>query len=146
MPITKSGDVVTYTQGHDNDRTVATDVHPSDNFAVCDAKDPLKQLKFDCSGLATDSSSTITASANGITAGNLNLTYLSAVSVGGGAAEAYTITGLLATDTIMSVTPVATTNSEYILGHGTLINDGLTVTYSGDPGANSQVRVTVKRA
>lgn len=146
MPITKTANVVTYSTGHDNDRTTVTDVHPADNFAICDAKDPLKQIKFDCSALATNTSTTLTASANGLTASNLNLTYLSANSAGGAAAEAYTITGLLSTDTVMSVTPTVTTNAVFIRGFGTLIDDGLTVTYSGDPGANSKVRVTVKRA
>lgn len=65
MPIVKTANVVTYSTGHDNDRTALTDVHPSDNFAVCDAKDPLKQVAFDCSGLTTNTTATISAPASG---------------------------------------------------------------------------------
>lgn len=65
MPLTKSGDTVTYTAGANMDRAAATDVHDSSSFAVCDAKDPLKQVAFACSGLTTNTTATITAQASG---------------------------------------------------------------------------------
>lgn len=73
--------------------------------------------------------------------------YLSAVSAGGAAAEAYVVTGLKSTDTVTAVTPqTAAANAAYIRAYSLLINNGLTVTYNTDPGANGKVQVTVQRA
>lgn len=73
-------------------------------------------------------------------------TFLSNASAGGAAAEAYTVTGLLSTDTVIAVTPqTATTNAAYIRSFGTLVTNGLTVTYNTDPGASGKVQVSVIR-
>lgn len=73
-------------------------------------------------------------------------TFLSNASAGGAAAEAYVVTGLLATDTVISVTPqTASANTAYIRAYSTLVNNGLTVTYNTDPGANGKVEVSVIR-
>lgn len=73
--------------------------------------------------------------------------YLSDASAGGAAAEAYTVTGLLATDEVISVDQEVDGAGAAvgIISWGTLVADGLTVTYDADPGANAKVRVTVKR-
>ena len=65
MPITKSGTTVTYTAGQNMDRAAATDVHDSSSFAICDANDPLKQVKVSCSGLTTNTTATISFPASG---------------------------------------------------------------------------------
>lgn len=65
---------------------------------------------------------------------------------GGAGAEALTCNGLLATDTVLSVsqkTPGA--NSLPLLGWSTLVANGLTGVWSADPGAGSVVLVAVKR-
>lgn len=67
-------------------------------------------------------------------------------SAGGSATEALTVIDLLSTDTILSVsqqTPGA--NSEPIIGHSTLVNDGLTIQWPADPGVGAIVIVCVKR-
>lgn len=71
---------------------------------------------------------------------------LSAASAGGAAAEPYTVTGLATTDTIVAVSPtVAPANAVYMKAYGTQVANGLTVTYSGDPGAGGKVTVAVRR-
>jgi len=67
-------------------------------------------------------------------------------SAGGAATEALTCTGLLLTDTILSVvqkTPGA--NSLPLLGWSTVIAGGLTGIWSADPGAGAVVMIAVKR-
>lgn len=74
------------------------------------------------------------------------LTFTSSAGTGGAATEVMTLTGILSTDTILSVsqkTPGA--NSLPLIGYSTLINDHLTAIYSADPGAGSVIVVTVKR-
>lgn len=74
------------------------------------------------------------------------LVFTSAASAGGGATEALVVTGLLATDTVLSVsqkTPGA--NSLPLLGHSTLANNALTAIFSADPGAGAVIIVAVKR-
>lgn len=65
MPITSSNGVVTYTAGQNMDRAAATDVHDSASFAICDAKDPLKQVQFSCSSLTGGTPATLTFPASG---------------------------------------------------------------------------------
>jgi len=68
-----------------------------------------------------------------------------AAGSGGAASEALTCTGLATTDTILAVTQrVAGSNNVAIIGYSTLITNGLTVTYTANPGAGSVIRVLVK--
>jgi hypothetical protein len=75
----------------------------------------------------------------------------SAVSAGGAAAETYTVTGLLTTDTILGVTQFVdgAAAAVGILDYGTAgvaaANNALVVTYNADPGAGAKVRVVVQR-
>lgn len=76
----------------------------------------------------------------------------SAVSAGGAATETYVVTGLLTTDSILSV-------GQYVDGAGAAVgiiswgnasgqaaaNDALAVVYNADPGAGAKVRVAVLR-
>lgn len=76
------------------------------------------------------------------------LNFASAISVGGAAAEAYVVTGLKTTDTVIAVTQKTDGAGAAvgILSYGTLVANGLTVTYNADPGANAVVNVVVLRA
>lgn len=74
------------------------------------------------------------------------LAFACTASSGGGATEALTCTGLLSTDTVLSVvqnTPGA--NSLALLGWSTVINDGVTGIWAADPGAGAVALVSVKR-
>lgn len=85
--------------------------------------------------------------ANGIVGTPANIkVFTSAATSGGAATEAVVVTGLLTTDTILSVTQKTKgANSLPLLGFSTVITNGLTVIYSADPGANAVVLVAVKR-
>lgn len=67
MPITKSGSTILYTAPSNQDRSSKTGVISADNFAICDVNDPLKQIQFSCSGMATNTTSTIAVPAGGLT-------------------------------------------------------------------------------
>lgn len=75
----------------------------------------------------------------------------SSASVGGNATETLTVTGLLTTDTILSVDQYVDGDGAAtgILSWGTAgaaaANDALSVTWNADPGAGAKVRVTVQR-
>ena len=70
----------------------------------------------------------------------------SAAGAGGTASETMTVTGLLATDEILSVTQMTPgANSLPMLGFANQDDDALDITWSADPGAGSVVRVAVKR-
>lgn len=72
------------------------------------------------------------------------VSYSSNVSVGGLATESMTITGLQATDTILSVDQsVAGANNTAITAFGAPGADTLSVTWSADPGAGAVVKVLV---
>lgn len=74
------------------------------------------------------------------------LPFTSSASIGGAAFETLTVTGLLASDTILSVTQsVAGANNVAITGYNTLANNALTITFTADPGAGAVVLVTIKR-
>ncbi len=74
------------------------------------------------------------------------LAFTSAASAGGTPTEALVVTGLLATDTILSVSQsVPGANNLPLLGFNTLANAALTVVYSADPGAGAVIVVAVKR-
>lgn len=67
-------------------------------------------------------------------------------SVGGAAAESLTITGIKATDQIMSVTQKVKGVADLpILSYNTLIDNALTINWLGDPGPNAVVVVVVRR-
>ena len=75
------------------------------------------------------------------------LTYTSAASSGGAATEAMTVTGLLSTDTILSVTQsVKGANSTALNAYASLIDNGLTASWTANPGASAVIVVTVQRA
>lgn len=65
MPITKVNDVIVETEATDQARALLTDVHRSDQFALCDKNDPLKQVQFDISDMPTDTVSTLKFVAGG---------------------------------------------------------------------------------
>lgn len=66
-------------------------------------------------------------------------------SSGGAASEALTCTGLVSTDTILAVSQsVPGANNTAIIGYNTLVNNGLTVLWTANPGANAIVKVLVK--
>jgi len=78
--------------------------------------------------------------------GALPFVISSDAGAGGAATEAMTVTGLLATDTILAVTQrVDNGNSLPLLAHNTQINDGLTAEWSADPGAGAIIDVLVSR-
>ena len=90
----------------------------------------------------------------GITSAGLNATivgqtilaFSSSAGAGGSASEAMTVTGLLASDTIISVSQkVKGANSLPLLGFSTLADNSLTCTWSANPGAGAIVLVSVKR-
>jgi len=77
---------------------------------------------------------------------NSILTFDSAVSVGGAATEAMTVTGLLATDKILAVTQsVKGAANLPLLGYNTQVANGLTAVWSATPGAGAVIKVTVLR-
>ena len=79
---------------------------------------------------------------------NANIVSLTSDAGGGGAAaEAMTVTGLLATDTILSVSQsVKGANNLPLLSFNTLAADALTCNWSADPGAGAKVLILVLRA
>lgn len=65
---------------------------------------------------------------------------------GGGATEVMTLTGFLATDTILAVTQKTPgANSLPLLGYSTPATNALTAIFSADPGAGAVIIVSVKR-
>ncbi len=74
------------------------------------------------------------------------LTFTSNTSSGGMSSEVLVVTGLLSTDTILSVTQItAGSNNTATTGYNTLANNALTVTWTADPGTGATVLVTIKR-
>lgn len=71
----------------------------------------------------------------------------SAAGAGGGATEAMTVTGLLASDEIVSVTQKTPgANSLPLLGWSTQAANTVTGIWSADPGAGAVLQVAFKRA
>lgn len=74
------------------------------------------------------------------------LVLTSAAGAGGGATEAMTVTGLLTSDTILSVTQSTPgANSLPLIGFSTQATNALTGIWSADPGAGSIIKVAIKR-
>lgn len=74
------------------------------------------------------------------------VSYDSNASTGGSATESLTVTGLEATDTILSVSQkTAGANSTAQIAYGSPGAGTLSVTWTGDPGAGSIIRVLVKK-
>lgn len=74
------------------------------------------------------------------------LTFGSNPSSGGGSSEAMTFTGLKTTDKILAFTQrVAGSNGTAMTGWNTFVTDGMTITWTGDPGAGAIILVVVKR-
>lgn len=72
--------------------------------------------------------------------------YTAAATAGGAATEAVAVTGLGASDTILSVTQrVKGANSLPLLGWQGQAANSLTLVYSADPGASAVVEVLVKK-
>lgn len=99
--------------------------------------------------IAVNGSVVSTITASGISgAGSLsNLLALSSTAGAGGAAtEVMVVTGLLSTDTILSVSQKTVGgNALPLLGFNTQANNALTAVWSADPGAGSVILVAVKR-
>lgn len=92
-------------------------------------------------GLGLTGKASISGAGGSITA------YTSAASAGGAATEAVTVTGLAATDTILAVSQIVKgANSTALNGYGTQIADGLTLSWTANPGAGSQAVVLVRKA
>ncbi len=73
--------------------------------------------------------------------------FTSNAAAGGGASEALTVTGLKATDTILSVQHISGgTATVAVTGWNTQVTDGLTVQFAIDPGAGALVQVVVQPA
>jgi hypothetical protein len=77
------------------------------------------------------------------------LAFTSNPSIGGAVSEAMTVTGLLATDTILAVTQMtqggATRTSLPLIGWDTVVNNGLTAHWVANPGVGAVLLVAVKR-
>ena len=72
--------------------------------------------------------------------------YDSAVSIGGGASEALTVTGLGVSDTILAVSQkTAGANGTAIVAYGSPALNSLSVSWTADPGAGAVIKVLVKK-
>lgn len=69
MPITKTANVITYTAKTDRWSSGITGVYSDSDFAISDELDPTKQLKFEASGITTNTSITLTPPASSGTVG-----------------------------------------------------------------------------
>ena len=80
---------------------------------------------------------------------SLIMAFSSNPSAGGAVSEALTVTGLLSTDTIISVSQKtqggATRTSLPLIGWDTQVNNGITAHWVADPGVGAVVLVAVKR-
>lgn len=100
---------------------------------------------LDADGLITVNSTFDTDATQATAAGQLSV-ISSDAGAGGAATEAMTVTGLLATDTVLAVTQrVDGANSLPLLGWNTQAADALTGVWSADPGAGAIIDVTIKR-
>lgn len=73
--------------------------------------------------------------------------YASDASAGGSASEAMVVSGLSATDTVLAITQKTKGgNSTAIVQYATLIDNGVTITWTANPGANAIVEVLVLKA
>ena len=73
--------------------------------------------------------------------------YTSSAGAGGAATEAMTLTGLAASDTILSVCQKTDgANNLPLLGYSTHVADALTGIWSADPGAGAVIVVVVLKA
>lgn len=92
-------------------------------------------------GLGLSGRTQIGTTGGGVTA------YTSAASAGGAATEAVTVTGLAAADSILAVSQVVKgANSTALNGFNTQILNGLTLSWTANPGAGSQALVLVRKA
>jgi len=72
--------------------------------------------------------------------------YTSAASSGGGASETMTVTGLAATDTVLSVTQSTKgANNTAVTGWSGLALNAIDIDWTADPGAGAKVDVLVRR-
>ena len=93
-------------------------------------------------GLADPTSAQDAASKNYV---DKIVSILSAASAGGAASESLTVSGLLATDTILAVSQsVAGANGTAVSAFGAPGAGSLSVTWTGDPGVGAKVLVLVK--
>lgn len=74
------------------------------------------------------------------------LAFTSDASAGGSDTETLTVTGLLATDTILSVTQQTPgSNLQSLIGWSGVVDDSITAQWTADPGSGAVVIVAVKR-
>ncbi len=74
------------------------------------------------------------------------LVFASTATAGSNPTETVAVTGVLATDTLLSVSQsVPGMNNLPLIGFNTLANNAITLVYSADPGSGAVVLVSVKR-
>lgn len=77
---------------------------------------------------------------------NKILVFESNGSAGGSSSEALTVTGLLSSDTVLSVSQKTKgSNSTALIGWDTQVNNGITAYWTANPGTSATVLVAVKR-
>ena len=96
-------------------------------------------------GISTDEYNAAQELADAVDAAS-NRAFNSAASLGGAASETLTVTGLLATDTILAVSQMTPGgNNTAIIAFDTLANNSLKLYWTANPGAGAVVKVLVKR-
>lgn len=122
---------------------------PTISFGNCDGQKSGTGIHGDASSVKISVAGTdvATITSSGIAGSLVNLLALSSnAGAGGAATEVMVVTGLLSTDTILSVSQkVKGTNSLPLLGFNTQANNALTAVWSADPGAGAIILVAVKR-
>ncbi len=98
--------------------------------------------------ITVDQQGRLTAASSGSAVPTI-LALSSNASAGGAVSEALTVTGLLTTDTILSVSQKtqggATRTSLPLIGWDTVVTNGLTAHWVADPGAGAVLLVAIKR-
>jgi hypothetical protein len=124
-----------------------TAAEPSIAFGDCDGQKSGTGIHGDASSVKVCVNGTDVATFNsGGLVGPSILALSSSPGAGGAASEAMTVPGLLASDTVLSVSQsVPGANSLPLLGFNTQANNSLTVEFSADPGAGAVILVAVKR-
>lgn len=137
MPITKSNSIISYTEKADRWDSDTTGVFAASDIAIADDSDPTKQLKFVTSGIAADTTVSLTApAASGIIglAGNARIQY-SAPLTGASVALASTTDILIiepaGTIAELTITLPAAVDGKVIALSSTQIVSSLTLTANG---------------
>lgn len=117
--------------GNSSDQNSGTGIY-GDNTVINFAVGGVKVAHIDSTGVVND-------------IGGVKV-FSSSAGAGGAATEVMVVTGLLSTDTLLSVSQKTKgANSLPLLGFNTQANNALTAVWSADPGAGSVILVAVKR-